>query len=65
MKDKRLDNLIASQTSLSRKQVTELIKKGELLVNGEVVLSAQTKVDVQRSSIVAVVLLAAVDDERL
>ena len=52
MKDKRLDNLIASRTSLSRRQVTDLIKKGELLVNGEVVLSSKEKVDAENDEIV-------------
>jgi len=52
MKNKRLDNFIASQTSLSRKQATELIKKGELLVNGEVVLSASDKVDPENDEII-------------
>ncbi|MBO4338951.1 MAG: rRNA pseudouridine synthase [Clostridia bacterium] len=52
MKNKRLDNLIANETSLSRKQATELIKKGELLVNGKVVLSASEKVDAENDEIV-------------
>ena len=52
MKDKRLDNLIASSTSLSRSQATALIKKGELLVNGKTVLSAKEKVDAENDEII-------------
>jgi 16S rRNA pseudouridine516 synthase len=52
MKDKRLDNLIAKATSLSRKQVASLIKKGEALVNGVPVRSASVKVDCENDEIV-------------
>ena len=52
MKNQRLDKIIASQTSLSRKQVASFIRKGELTVDGEVVLSADRKADPEKSEIV-------------
>lgn len=52
MKNQRLDKIIASQTSLSRKQVASLIKDGELKVDGEIVLSPDAKADPEKSEIV-------------
>ncbi len=52
MKNQRLDKIIASQTSLSRKQVASFIKKGELTVDGEVVLSPDAKADPEKSEII-------------
>lgn len=52
MKKQRLDKIIASQTSLSRKEVASLIKKGELLVDDVVVLSSDEKADPEKSEII-------------
>ena len=41
----RLDKVIGSQTSYSRKDIKDLVKKKNILVNGEVVLKSDVKVD--------------------
>jgi len=41
----RLDKVIASQTNYSRKDIKELVKKKQVLVNREVVLKSDMKVD--------------------
>ena len=50
----RLDKVISSQTNYSRKDVKDLVKKRNILVNGEVVLKSDIKVD---SSIDKIVVL--------
>ena len=50
----RLDKLIGSQTNYSRKDIKDLVKKKAILVNGEVVLKSDVKVD---SSIDKIVVL--------
>ena len=41
----RLDKFISSQTNYSRKDIKDLVKKKQVLVNGEVVLKSDIKVD--------------------
>ena len=41
----RLDKVICSQTNYSRKDIKDLVKKKKVLVNGEVVLNSDIKVD--------------------
>lgn len=41
----RLDKVISSQTNYSRKDIKDLVKKKAILVNGEVVLKSDIKVD--------------------
>lgn len=41
----RLDKVIGSQTNYSRKEIKELVKKKQVLVNGEVVLKSDIKID--------------------
>lgn len=41
----RLDKLISSQTSYSRRDIQRLAKSGEILVNNQICRSADTKVD--------------------
>ncbi len=41
----RLDKVIGSQTSYSRKDIKDLVKKKCILVNGEIVLKSDIKVD--------------------
>ena len=50
----RLDKLIGSQTNYSRKDIKDLVKKKAILVNGEVVLKSDVKVD---SSIDKIIVL--------
>ena len=50
----RLDKIISSQTNYSRKDVKDLVKKKSVLVNGEVVLKSDIKID---SSIDKIVIL--------
>ena len=50
----RLDKVISSQTNYSRKDVKDLVKKRNILVNGEVILKSDIKVD---SSIDKIVVL--------
>jgi len=52
MKELRLDKIISSQTSLSRKEASDLIKKGCLILNGEAVLSGSVKADPEKDIIV-------------
>lgn len=47
----RLDKILVSQGTGSRKEVRELIKKGEVCVNGEVIRKADFKTDAENSSI--------------
>ena len=42
----RLDKVISSQTNYSRKDIKDLVKKKNILVNGEVVLKSDIKVDI-------------------
>ena len=48
----RLDKVIGSQTNYSRKDVKDLVKKKAILVNGEVVLKSDVKVDTSIDKIV-------------
>ena len=48
----RLDKVISSQTNYSRKDVKDLVKKKAILVNGEVVLKSDVKVDTSIDKIV-------------
>ena len=41
----RLDKVISSQTNYTRKDIKDLVKKKNILVNGEVVLKSDIKVD--------------------
>ena len=52
MSSQRLDKIISSQTSLSRKDAVRKIKDGCLSLNGEIVLSADTKADPEIDEIV-------------
>ena len=47
----RLDKVISSQTNYSRKDIKDLVKKRNILVNGEVVLKSDVKVDVSTDKI--------------
>ena len=48
----RLDKAIGSQTNYSRKDIKDLVKKKQVLVNGEIVLKSDIKVDVSKDKIV-------------
>ena len=48
----RLDKLIGSQTNYSRKDIKDLVKKRKILVNGEIVLKSDIKVDSSSDKIV-------------
>ena len=48
----RLDKAIGSQTNYSRKDIKDLVKKKQVLVNGEIVLKSDIKVDVEKDNIV-------------
>lgn len=48
----RLDKVIGSQTNYSRKDIKDLVKKKQVLVNGEVVLKSDIKVDSSTDKIV-------------
>ena len=48
----RLDKVISSQTNYSRKDIKDLVKKKAILVNGEVVLKSDVKVDSSLDKIV-------------
>ena len=45
----RLDKILVSQGTGSRKEVRELIKRGEVCVNGEVIRKADFKADPENS----------------
>ncbi len=47
----RLDKILASQGTLSRKDVKELIKKGRVILNGKVVRDSAVKIDVQTDKV--------------
>ena len=47
----RLDKVISSQTNYSRKDIKDLVKKKNILVNGEVVFKSDIKVDVSSDKI--------------
>ena len=47
----RLDKIIVSQTEYSRKQVKEMIKKGKITVNGEIIFKSDIKIDSQNAEI--------------
>ncbi len=47
----RLDKILASQGSLSRKDVKEIIKKGRVTLNGKVVRDGAVKIDVQTDKV--------------
>lgn len=47
----RLDKVIGSQTSYSRKDIKELVKKKKVLVNGEIVLKSDIKIDSSKDKI--------------
>ena len=47
----RLDKILVSQGIGSRKEVRELIKNGEVCVNGEIIRKADFKADAENSSI--------------
>ena len=47
----RIDKVIGSQTNYSRKDVKDLVKKKAILVNGEVVLKSDIKVDTSKDKI--------------
>lgn len=51
MKNLRLDKLISSQTSLSRKEVHKLIKDSAVRVNGILCKSADFKVDTEKDKV--------------
>ncbi len=53
MQMERLDKILASQGSLSRKEVKEMIRKGRISLNGTVVKDSAVKVD-ENSDIVSV-----------
>lgn len=48
----RLDKVIGSQTNYSRKDIKELVKKKQVLVNGSVVLKSDIKVDSSKDKII-------------
>lgn len=48
----RLDKVIGSQTNYSRKDIKDLVKKKQILVNGEIVLKSDIKVDSSNDKIV-------------
>ena len=41
----RLDKILASQGTLSRKEVKEMIRKGRITLNGAVVKDSSVKID--------------------
>ncbi len=47
----RLDKILVSQGTGSRKEVRELIKKGKVCVNGEIIKKADFKTDAENSLI--------------
>lgn len=47
----RLDKALASQGTMSRKDVKEIIKKGRITVNGKVVVKGDVKIDLQNDKI--------------
>lgn len=47
----RLDKVLASQGTMSRKDVKEIIKKGRITVNGKVVVKGDVKIDLQNDEI--------------
>lgn len=47
----RVDKIICSQTSFSRKDVKDLIRKRRILINGEAVLKSDIKIDCDNVSI--------------
>ena len=47
----RLDKILVSQGIGSRKEVRELIKNGEVCVNGEIIRKADFKADAENRSI--------------
>ena len=47
----RLDKILASQGSLSRKEVKEMIRKGRILLNGTVVKDSSVKIDDNKDSV--------------
>lgn len=47
----RLDKILASQGTLSRKDVKEIIKKGRVTLNGKVVSDSAVKIDVQKDKV--------------
>ena len=47
----RLDKVLASQGALSRKDVKEIIKKGRVTVNGNIVKDSAVKVDAQKDKV--------------
>lgn len=51
MKPERLDKLLAAQSTISRKDVKGLVRKGLVSVNGVVVKSADLKIDIQKDKV--------------
>ncbi len=47
----RLDKILASQGTLSRKDVKELIKKGRVTLNGKVIRDSAVKIDVKTDKV--------------
>lgn len=47
----RLDKLIASQTALSRREVQKAVRDKRVAVNGEVIRSAELKVDIGKDTV--------------
>lgn len=48
----RLDKVIGSQTSYSRKEIKDLVKKKKVLVNGEVVLKSDIKIECSKDKVI-------------
>ncbi len=51
MKMERLDKILASQGTLSRKEVKEIIRKGRVTLNGAVVKDSAVKVDENKDTV--------------
>lgn len=47
----RLDKILASQGTLSRKEVKEMIKRGRILLNGKVVKDSSVKIDENKDTV--------------
>lgn len=47
----RLDKILASQGTLSRKEVKEIIKKGRVTLNGKVIKDSAVKIDAQTDKV--------------